>query len=79
MDGCAAGAKVLKYTLDITRGGKTSTMQSETNVLNQEMLTKLRSLSAGDSFQFKQVKARLVNSNDVVDVDSRKFVVVDKA
>ena len=78
VDGCAAGAKILKYTLYINKSGKITSLFAETNYLNKDMQAALRSLSAGDSFEFKQVRARLLDNNDVVDVTSSRFVVVDK-
>jgi hypothetical protein len=76
--GCdiAKGAKVFQYTLDITKNGKTTSLQSKSNMLTQEMVTLLKSLAPGDEFEFKQMKAYLANGKDVVDVFCKKFTVV---
>jgi hypothetical protein len=78
VDGCAAGAKILRYTLHITKSGKLSSLSAETASLNTDMMAALRSLSVGDYFEFRQVKARLLDSQDIVDVGSSRFVVVEK-
>ncbi len=75
VDGCARGSKIFQYTLEVSKGGKTSSHQADSNVLTKEMVTQLKSLSAGDSFEFKKIKAHLPNKKDVVDVHSKKFVV----
>lgn len=76
VEGCAKGSKIFKYTLVVTKGGQSSTYQSSSAMLTSEMQTKLRSLSAGDSFEFSQVRAYLPNGKDVVDVSAKKFFVI---
>lgn len=76
VDGCAKGSRIFKFNLDITQGGKVTSLQSETGTLTKAMLTKLKSLSSGDAFEFKKTKAYLPNGKDVVDVHAKKFVVV---
>jgi hypothetical protein len=76
VDGCAKGSKIFKYTLVVTKGGQSFTYQASSNTLTTEMQTKLKSLSAGDSFEFSQIKAYLPNGKDVVDVHAKKFFVV---
>jgi hypothetical protein len=76
VDGCAKGSKIFKYTLVITKGGQKSTYHATSNVLSGEMQTKLKTLSAGDSFEFSEIKAYLPNGKDIVDVHAKKFVVV---
>jgi hypothetical protein len=76
VDGCAKGSKIFKYTLVITKGGQSFTYQASSNVLTSEMQTKLKTLAAGDSFEFSQIKAYLPNGKDVVEVHSKKFFVV---
>lgn len=76
VDGCAVGSRIFTYTIDINKGGSLSTFKSESNVLTKEILGKLKELNTGDSFEFKKIKAYLPNGKDIVDVHSKKFVVV---
>lgn len=76
VEGCATGSKVFQFTLSITKNGKTSTLKGKSNLLTGEMMTQLKSLSKGDSFEFQHTKAQLPNSQEVVNVHGRKFVVV---
>lgn len=75
VEGCATGSKIFQFTLYVTKNGKTSTLKGNSNLLTGEMMTQLKSLSKGDSFEFQHTKAQLPNSKDVVDVHGRKFVV----
>jgi hypothetical protein len=75
VDGCARGSKIFTYTLDVNKGGRIQTFQASSNVLSSEMHSKLKSLTAGDSFEFRQIKAYLPNGKDVVDVHAKKFIV----
>lgn len=76
VDGCAVGSRIFKFTLDVTRGGKMTSLEGGSSVLTKEMLASLRSLSKGDEFEFRKSKAYLPNGKDVVDVQGKKFVVV---
>ncbi|MBK9014651.1 MAG: hypothetical protein IPM82_11530 [Saprospiraceae bacterium] len=78
VEGCdiANAARIFQYTLVTTKNGKTSSLQSKSNALTQEMITQLKSLAPGDEFEFKQIKAYLSNGKDVVDVHAKKYVVV---
>lgn len=76
VNGCATGSRVFQFTLCVTKSGKTSTLSGKSSMLTSEMITKLKSLSKGDSFEFQNAKAYLPNSSDVVDVHAKKFVVV---
>lgn len=76
VDGCAKGSKIFKYTLVINKSGQSYTYRADSNMLTSEMQTKLKSLTAGDSFEFSQIKAYLPNGKEVVDVHSKKFFVV---
>jgi hypothetical protein len=76
VEGCAKGSRIFKFTLEITKSGVLTTMQADSNVLTSEMMAKLKSLSPGDSFEFKEMKAYMPNGKDVVDVHGQKFVVV---
>ena len=78
VDGCARGSRIFQFTLHVTKDGKTSAYTTNTNVLTSEMTTKLRSLSVGDQFEFKKMKAYLPNGKDVVDVHGKEFVIVAK-
>ncbi len=76
VSGCAKGSKIFQFTIYITKKGKTTSLQTKSSNLTDEMLTALRTLSKGDEFEFKKVKAYLPNGKDVVDVWAKKFVVV---
>ena len=76
MDGCAVGSRIFTYTIDINKGGTICTFKAESNTLSKEMLAKMKELNTGDSFEFKKIKAYLPNGKDMVDVHSKKFVVV---
>jgi len=76
VDGCARGSRVTQFALDITQNGKTTSLQSDSGALTKAMLSKLRSLASGDSFEFKKTKAYVPDWKDTVDVQSKKFVVV---
>jgi hypothetical protein len=76
VDGCATGSRIFQFTLVVTQKGKKTTFETQSGSLNKDMMAKLQSLSAGDEFEFKGIKAYLPNGKDVVDVHSEKFVVV---
>lgn len=76
VEGCHKNSRIVKFTLEVTKGGKTTSLQAESNVLTQEMLTKLNALSPGDGFEFKQTRAYLSDSKVTVDARGSKFVVV---
>ncbi|MBK8503549.1 MAG: hypothetical protein IPL46_15855 [Saprospiraceae bacterium] len=76
VDGCAAGSRIFKFTLDITTKGKTNSLQAESNNLTEDMLSHLNELRPGDEFEFIKTKAYLPNGKDVVDVMGKRFVVV---
>ena len=75
VEGCAKGARIFQFTLVVAKGGKTSSYKAAANKLTPEMLSALKSLSVGDSFEFKQVKAYMPNGKDVADVHAQKFIV----
>ena len=74
--GCAAGSKIVQLNLYITKGGKAISHKSDTGNLTKEMVKDLGSLQTGDSFEFKKIRAQLPGKRRVVDVATRKFVVV---
>ena len=76
VEGCAKGSRIFKFTLEVKKNGALSTMYAESNLLTNEMLTKLKSLSTGDTFEFKALKAYSVDHKDVIDVHGGKFTVV---
>ena len=76
VEGCAKGSKIFSYVLDINTGGKIRTYKASSNVLTNEMVTALKGLHAGDSFEFKSIKANLPNNKEVVDVHGYKYVIV---
>ncbi|HZV69415.1 MAG TPA: hypothetical protein VFG10_07725 [Saprospiraceae bacterium] len=75
VEGCAKGSKIISYTLEINKRGTKSAFSGRSNVLSDEMVTKLQGLEPGDTFEFKEVKATMPNTKDVVDVHGQKFVV----
>ena len=76
VSGCAAGSKIFEYTLYITKNGKTQSFQANDCLLSNEVCTLLKSLAAGDTFEFKKIKARLPKGDGIVDVRAKKFRVV---
>lgn len=76
VDGCAKGSQIFQFTLYITKDGNAVSMKSKSNILTADMIAKLKSLSKGDSFEFRNTKAHLPNGKDVVDVYAKRFVVV---
>jgi cytoskeletal protein CcmA (bactofilin family) len=74
VQGCVAGAKIFQFVLVINKGGKSQSIEGDSSHLTKEMHKKLKELSKGDEFTFKDVKAHL-NSTDDVDVWAKKFVV----
>lgn len=76
VDGCAKGSQIFQFTLYITKDGNTVSLKSKSNVLTTDMIAKLKGLTKGDSFEFRNTKAHLPNSTDVVDVHAKRFVVV---
>ena len=57
VDGCAKGSRIFKFTLEVTKAGSRTTLYAESNLLTSEMISKLKSLSTGDTFEFKSLKA----------------------
>jgi hypothetical protein len=76
VEGCAKGSRIFQYTLVVTKGNQTFTYKASSNALTMEMQAKLKSLAAGDSFEFTQIKAYLPDGKDVVDVHGKKFNVI---
>ena len=76
VEGCAKGSRIFDITLSVRKGSQTITLKSNSGVLTKEMQANLNSLSKGDSFEFKNTRAYLPNSKDVVDVHGRTFIVV---
>jgi hypothetical protein len=76
VDGCAVGSRIFTYQIELSKGGKISSFKAESNVLSKEIIAALKDLNTGDSFEFKKIKAYLPNGKDVVDVHSKKFVIV---
>lgn len=75
VDGCARGANIFQYTLVVTKGGKTTSYKGNSGELTAEMLTKLKSLTTGDSFEFKDIKAYMKPKNEEINVRADKFTV----
>ena len=76
VEGCAKGSEIFSFVLDINSGGKTRTYKASSNVLSNEMVAALKGLHAGDSFEFKSIKANLPNDKEVVDVHGYRYVIV---
>ena len=75
VEGCVKDVRIFDLTLSITKNGKTSTLTTNTHVLTADMLTRLKSLTKGDAFEFQHTKAYLTTGK-AVDVRGSKFVVV---
>jgi|GEM_PF-4581486 len=77
IEGCPGASETIinSFTLEIVKGGKTTTLQSTTDHLTNEMVAQLKTLSSGDSFEFKKVWARWPNSQDTYQVRTEKFTV----
>ena len=76
VSGCAKGSKIFQFTLYVTKKGKTTSFQTKSSNLTSEMVSHLKTLSPGDEFEFKRIKANLPKGDGVVDVHSKKFYVV---
>lgn len=77
LDGCP-GAKestILRFKLELTKAGKTTTLTSNTDRLTSEMVAKLKTLAVGDSFEFKKVMARWPNQKEEYEVHTQRFTV----
>ena len=74
--GCAKGSRIFTYTLIIHKKGKKRSFRASSNELTKEMMAELKGLSAGDTFQFKSIKAYLPNGQDKVDVFAKVFTIV---
>lgn len=77
IEGCPGASETIinRFTLEIVKGGKTTILQSKTDHLTNEMVAQLKTLSSGDSFEFKKVWARWPNSQDTYQVRTEKFTV----
>lgn len=73
--GCAKGSKIFQFKLKVTKNGKTTSYVGTSPKLTKKMLVKLRSLSKGDEFIFKKVKAYLPDGESEVDVWGKVFTV----
>ncbi len=76
IDGCARDLNIFQFELKITKDGKTTSHEGNSSRLTQAMLSDLRSLSKGDEFIFKQIKAYFPDGKSEVGVKSEKFTVV---
>jgi hypothetical protein len=76
VDGCARGSRIFQFTLHVRKNGKTATYSAKSNSLTREMISALSSLSDGDEFEFKNMKAYLPNGKDVVEVHGKAFKMV---
>lgn len=75
--GCAKGSQIFSFRLVVFRNGKRSTYQVEdSNELSAEMRASLANLKAGDTFEFKQIKAYLPNGRDQIDVFAKRFKLI---
>lgn len=75
VEGCAKGSLITTYTIEIKSNGKTVAIEENSNVLRSKTLILLNSLKKGDSFSFKNVKAKLPTGNSI-DVSCRTFTIV---
>lgn len=75
--GCAKGSRIFSFKLVVIKAGKrTSFPIHSSNTLTKAMQASLGSLKAGDTFEFKQIKAYLPNGRDQVDVFAKRFEVI---
>lgn len=74
VDGCAKGSKITNYTILIKIKGETITLKEDSNKLIGQIHTLLKGLKKGESFTFKNVKAKLPSGNSV-DVVSKTFTI----
>lgn len=75
VEGCAKGSRIFQFSLEVTKGGKTTTFHSKSQTLSKEMIAALKALSSGDAFEFKNTKACMPNGKDVVDVRCERFFI----
>ena len=78
VDGCAAGSKIFQFTLYVKKNGSTTKFIGDSDELTPEMHKALKSLSTGDEFSFKHVKARLPKKGGEVDVWAKTFFVTGR-
>ena len=57
--GCAEGAVIYRFTLELEVKGKKKQFAGDSNTLSSEMRVALESLKKGDEFTFRRVKARI--------------------
>ena len=73
--GCSTGSRIYTFELHVNFASSSTKYDGESHELTSEMLTSLRSLKAGENFEFKKIKARLPQGGKV-DVVGRVFKVV---
>lgn len=77
IEGCPGASEtiIISFTLEIVKGGKTTSLHANANKLTADMMAQLKDLSPGDSFEFKKMMARWPNSKDTYQVRTEKFTV----
>ncbi len=79
VDGCAMGSRIFTFALEINDSSRIKTLQAKSNVLSKEMVVALKGLAAGDSFEFKAMKAYLPDGKEMVEVHGKKFLIVKES
>ncbi|MCU0345379.1 MAG: hypothetical protein MUC59_00455 [Saprospiraceae bacterium] len=77
IEGCPGASEtiIVSFTLEIVKGGKTTTLPGTSARLTTEMVAQLKALSSGDSFEFKKMVARWPDSKETYQVRTEKFTV----
>ncbi len=74
--GCAAGSLITKFTLKIKRQHqRVATFKGTSHLLNKQLISVLKELKTGDTFEFSKVSAKLPTGSSV-DVVCRTFRVI---
>ena len=76
IEGCARGSRIYAFNLEIKSGGKVKKVKGESYKLTHEVLKTLSELKAGDTFEFKEIKAHLPTGGKI-DAIGRVFTVVN--
>ena len=77
VEGCAAGSKIIQYSLIIHKGKDEKRFAGRSDELDEKAKIALQTLEPGDSFEFENVKAFLPNGKDKIDVFAKKYYIVN--
>ena len=73
--GCAEGAVVYQYDVEVRSHGKSARYAGTSNSLTKDICKAFAGLDAGDEIIFDRVKAKL-SERDKFDVTAKKFIVI---